>query len=296
MLCSRCGVPLFPSRRVVPSGSCVFTPCRFQVLDGLHSRLRVVWEWSRSAYPRLHVSACGLLRGLFLESPEAVAKSLQADALQTGVPRPHALTLGLEHEAIVFYCVCCLPPQALLWHLRHSVLLAAPGSDSPTVHYRARTASRDMVALFCAKCPDATGVLSRTFPAGLVQKLFTADAEAVAAPEAPTEKGKGKKAAVQVPPTPSRNGRIPSCLNELDKEMLLQVAAGEMDVCLGGATELWWSASCCARPREAHHRGIAEQRVKVGVGSGFFWGGGSCGLALYSCARSFTHPARVVRR
>ena len=55
------------------------------VLDSVRSHLPVVWEWSRSKDPRLRVSACGLVRGLILESAEAVAKDVQLDALQSGV-------------------------------------------------------------------------------------------------------------------------------------------------------------------------------------------------------------------
>jgi hypothetical protein len=56
-----------------------------QVLSALANHIGLVWEWSRSTDLRLRVSACGLVRGLVLESPESTVRALQRSSLEWGV-------------------------------------------------------------------------------------------------------------------------------------------------------------------------------------------------------------------
>jgi hypothetical protein len=53
---------------------------------GLSARLPLLFEFSRHAYPRLRVAACGLLKGLFMEGTVASAAALQVSPLP---PPPH---------------------------------------------------------------------------------------------------------------------------------------------------------------------------------------------------------------
>ena len=58
-----------------------------QILAALLAHIGLVWEWSRSDDPRLRISACGLIRGLILESDTATVETIQRSSLDWGVRR-----------------------------------------------------------------------------------------------------------------------------------------------------------------------------------------------------------------
>lgn len=91
--------------------------------------LPLLFEFSRHAYPRLHVSACGLLKGLFLEGGVDAAAALQVRALeQTRGPRPPAPTWRSLVVPLTLQAAG-LEWGALVWHLRWAVAPAA-GDDA----------------------------------------------------------------------------------------------------------------------------------------------------------------------
>ena len=151
--------------------------------------------------------------------------------------------------------------QAFLWHLRYAIMLAT-SRENGQLHYRARTASRDLLALLCAKNPDCMELLARCFPPGVMRALFSvpeADAAASTLPAATPGKAKGKAAA---PPAVSANSRRPSSLGPQDAEILAKVAADELDVSLGSNHELWWNVGLCAKVKDHTQRAAAERKVK----------------------------------
>jgi hypothetical protein len=133
---------------------------------------------------------------------------------------------------------------AFLWHLRYSVVVSQATDGTMGVHYRARTASRDLLALLCARNEDSMGVLSRCFPIGIIRGLFSVDAPSEGA-------------------TSIRSSSIPSSLSTHDATALAGMALHEVDVCLGARGELWWNPCCCAKFSSQSQRLIAEKRVKV---------------------------------
>ncbi len=60
-------------------------PALQQILTALHTHIGLIWEWTRSDDLRLRISACGLIRGLVLESDEATVKRVQRGSLDWGV-------------------------------------------------------------------------------------------------------------------------------------------------------------------------------------------------------------------
>lgn len=220
--------------------------CGAQLVTGVRARLKLVMEWSRSPDARLHVSACGLLRGVMLESGEAVAREVQREALNYGVRAPPAVRSGSPPPPPL-----CWPPQAYLWHLRFAV--ATVGANAVM-----QAASRDVLILLSHGSGEVSSLLGRCFPAGLIHALHQPDTAAAPAPPAASPDSKSRKGGADSTVW-SRAGGVPSVL-----AAPLSAEAG-MGVVLGREGELWWDATLCARAKDSAHRTIADGRVKVRV-------------------------------
>ena len=176
------------------------------LLTALEPLQGLLWAWSRRVdYPRLAVSAAGLLRALFLESDAAHAAALQAGGVAWGALVWHLRASLAPTSADADFARYSEEEAAALAALAGAVGMDAAAPDAPTLrpagefalsppharhlirpaaplHPLVREASRELVALLTLHNPPALAAVHRALPPELAARFPRAPARPAGGP------------------------------------------------------------------------------------------------------------------